>query len=57
MVRGGVLVDVVALPSSRRLQRGAGGGVATGQTGGGRDPLWEREETVVASQSQERLNS
>lgn len=33
---------VVVLPSSRRLQCGAGGRAATGQTRGRRDPLWKR---------------
>lgn len=48
MVRGVVLVVVVALASSRRLQCGAGRGAATGQTGGRRDPLWEKEEIMFS---------
>lgn len=47
MIGGVVLVVAVALPSSRRLQCGAGGCAATGQTGGWRDPLWKREETYI----------
>lgn len=37
-----MLVVAVVLPSSRRLQCGAGGGAATGQTRGRRDSLWEK---------------
>lgn len=46
MIRRGVLVDDVAFPSSRRLQCRAGGGAATGQARGRRDPLWEKEQTA-----------
>ena len=41
-----MLVIAVAFSSSRGLQCGAGGGAATGQTGGRRDPLWERHQNV-----------
>lgn len=43
MVGGGLLVVAAALSSSSRLQCGAGGGAATGQTGRGRDPLWKKQ--------------
>lgn len=39
VVAGERLVAKASLPPSRRLQRGAGGGVAAGQAGGGRNSL------------------